>query len=102
MNKCTQCSVCCKLFPINLTEKEYRSKKYKTIFEKFGFEENFKKAERNGLNILAMHDDESCIYLKDNKCTIHKRRPTACRKFFCDSKNLKFKKMIEKIKNQNS
>jgi len=102
MNKCSQCGACCKLFMINLTEKEYRSKKYQTILEKFGFEEDFKEAERNGLNILAVHDDESCIYLKDNKCSIHKRRPTACRKFFCDSKKPQYKTMIEKIKNQNS
>ena len=82
---------------INLTEAEYRSRKYKTIFEQFGFEENFEEAERTGSNILAMHDDESCIYLKEGKCSIHEQRPSACRKFFCDSKNPQFKSMIKKI-----
>ena len=99
MNQCSQCGVCCKLFMINLTEEEYKSKKYKTIFEIFGFEKDFEEAERNGSNILAMHDDESCIYLQEGKCSIHDKRPSACRKFFCDSKDKQFESMIKKIEN---
>lgn len=97
MNKCSQCGTCCKLFWINLNETEYRSKKYKTMFEQFGFEKNFKDAERDGANILAQHEDGSCIYFKDNKCSIHEDRPKSCRNFFCDSNEKQFKGMIKKI-----
>ena len=98
MDKCSQCGVCCKLFLINLDEAEYRSKKYRTIFEEFGFEEDFAEAEFSCANILAKNDDDSCIYLKENKCSIHEQRPLSCRKFFCNSEDKQFQGMIEKIK----
>jgi len=94
---CDQCGICCKLFVINLNEKEYRSGKFKTVFEEFGMEDDFHEAELTGSNLLAMNDDDSCIYLKDGKCSIHENRPQVCRNFFCDSKDPWFKPMIEKI-----
>ena len=51
--KCDQCGVCCKLFLINLTEKEYKSGKYKTQFEEFGLTKDFKEAEMCGANIIT-------------------------------------------------
>lgn len=99
--KCNICGVCCNLFLITLTESEYNSKKYKTQFEKFGLIKNFNKAEQCGANILQQKKDnkenENCIYLINNKCSIHKNRPEACRDFFCDSKEEKFKEMIKDI-----
>ena len=98
MDTCSQCGACCKLFWINLTEEEYRSKKYKTYFEIFGFVDDFEEAERDGANLLAKQDDdESCIYLKDNKCSIQENKPEACKKFFCKSKDPGFAEMIKKI-----
>ncbi len=94
---CDQCGVCCKLFVINLNEEEYKSKKYKTVFEEFGLVE-FREAELIGANLLAQKEDDSCIYLKDGKCSIHHDRPQSCRRFFCDSKDSWFKSMIKKIK----
>jgi len=102
MTECDQCGVCCKLFLITLNEEEYRSGKYKTLFEMFGFVEDFEEAVRDGANILAQHDDESCIYLKDGKCSIHEDRPSACRKFFCKSKDPSFASMIKKIEDYKS
>jgi Fe-S-cluster containining protein len=97
-NKCSGCGTCCRLFLINLNEEEYLSRKYKTQFAMFGIEKDFKEAERCAANIIEQKDDGSCIYLKDNKCAIHDKRPNSCRKFFCTSKKKQYKNMIEKIK----
>lgn len=97
MDKCSQCGVCCRLFMINLNEEEYRSKRYRTLFDEFDFVDDFREAEQIGANILAQKKDGSCIYLKDKRCSIHDKRPEVCRKFFCSSKEKKFESMIKKI-----
>ena len=96
--KCSACGTCCKLFLINLSEEEYKSKKYRTQFEAFGLVNDFTEAEMCGANIIEQKEDGSCFYLKDGKCSIHDTRPKACREFFCTSKNKKFKDMIDEIK----
>ncbi len=93
--KCSQCGICCKLFFVNLTEKEYKSKKYKTQFDDFPLTADFEEAELCGANILSQKEDGSCIYLQKGKCSIHKFKPQSCRNFFC--KDTPHKKMIEKI-----
>jgi Fe-S-cluster containining protein len=97
MTECTQCGVCCKIFLITLNEEEYRSGKYKTLFEMFGVVEDFEEVQRDGSNILAQHDDESCIYLEDGKCSIHDDKPSACKKFFCKTKDPNFAEMVRQI-----
>jgi len=97
VNICSGCGVCCKLFLINLSKKEYLSKKYRTQFEKFGLIKDFAKAEMCGANIIGQKKDGSCFYLKNNKCSIHDIRPKVCREFFCTSKNKAFKGMIDDI-----
>jgi Fe-S-cluster containining protein len=97
--KCSACGICCRLFLINLNEEEYRSKKYLTMFSSFGFVEDFAEAEQDGCNLLARNDDDSCIYLKDNKCTMHSEKPAVCQRFFCKSDDRKFKGMIDDINN---
>jgi len=82
---------------VNLTEAEYQSGKYKTQLEKFGLIDNFHQAAACGANILKQKKDDHCLYLKGNKCSIHKIRPQVCREFFCTSKLKKFRKMIEQI-----
>ena len=83
--KCSQCGVCCKLFVINLNKEEYNSKKYKTVFEEFGHFP-WKEAEMIGANLLVQKEDgKTCVYLEDNKCSIHKKRPIVCRNFYCTS-----------------
>ena len=98
INKCSQCGLCCCLFLVNLDEKEYQSGKYKTQFEEFGLIDDFHKAVACGANTLKQKENGNCIYLKENKCSIHKIRPQACREFLCTSKLKKFRKMIEQIK----
>ena len=100
VNKCSVCGVCCKLFLINLTEKEYKSERYKTQFEMFGMVDEFDEAERCAANIIEQNEDGSCIYLKKRKCSIHETKPKACRTFFCASKDKQFKTMIDKIKKE--
>ena len=64
------------------------------------FVEDFEEAELTGANILAQKEDnKTCIYLENNKCSIHNHRPQSCKDFFCDSKKERFKAMIEKINN---
>ena len=82
---------------INLSKEEYLSRRYQTVFDEFGLVE-FEEAELTGANILKQNEDQSCIYLENKKCKIHKTRPAVCARFFCDSKESKFKSMIEKIK----
>ncbi len=93
--KCEKSGVCCRLFLINLTEEEYRSGKYTTIFRSFDIPNDFREVELLGANILAQNVDGSCIYLQENKCSIHERRPQNCRAFFCTSKDPYFTEMIE-------
>jgi Fe-S-cluster containining protein len=94
--ECLQCGVCCRLFLINLTEDEYNSGRYKTMFDEFV--EDFEEAEMVGANVLERREDGSCVYLIDSKCSIHQDRPQSCRNFFCESKEPRFQGMIEKIK----
>ncbi len=96
-DKCFQCGLCCRLFLINLTAEEYYSGKYKTQLKEFGLTDDFHKAVACGANILKQKENGSCIYLKGNKCSIHKIRPQVCREFFCTSKLKKFKEMIKQI-----
>ena len=96
--KCSQCGLCCHLFLINLSEEEYSSGDYQTQLQEFGQINDFAKASSCGANILKNKKDGGCIYLKRNKCSIHKKRPQVCREFFCDSKSKRFAKMIQKIK----
>jgi Fe-S-cluster containining protein len=95
---CSQCGVCCKLFVINLNEEEYNSKRYKTVFEEFGHFDDWGKAEMIGANLLVQKEDgESCIYLNEKKCSIHNKRPKACRAFFCESKEEWCQEMVQRI-----
>lgn len=96
-DKCLQCGTCCRLFLINLTEEEYKSRDYKTEFDMLGIVDDFVEAEMCGANIIAQNDDGSCIYLKTGKCSIHDKRPKVCRNFFCSSNDGQFKVMIDKI-----
>ena len=93
---CKECGVCCKLFLINLSKEEYNSKEYKTMFHEFV--EDFQEAELTGANILKQKEDGSCIYQKENKCSIHNKRPQSCRHFFCDSEKQQYQEMIKEIK----
>jgi len=90
---CTGCGLCCRLFLINLDEKEYRSCDFRTMFEEFGQIEDFSIAKSSGANLLAQQEDGSCTYLKDGKCSIHDTKPAVCREFFCLGTEKKFAQM---------
>ncbi len=97
-NSCNACGLCCRLFYINLSKKEYESGKYKTILEEHGKIEKFSLAKESGANLLAKNDDGSCVYLVDNMCSIHENRPKVCGEFFCTSKAKRFETMVEMVK----
>jgi putative endonuclease len=96
-DKCFECGECCKLFLIDLTEDEYKSRDFKTQFDKFDFIEDFNLAKECGANIIEQDSAGSCIYLENGKCSIHQKRPESCKEFFCTSKDKKFKDMIKEI-----
>ncbi len=97
-NSCKSCGLCCKLFYINLSKKEYQSGKYKTILQDHGIIDNFSLAKECGANLLDKNEDNSCVYLVDNQCSIHADRPDVCRDFFCTTKAKKFEEMVKIIK----
>jgi len=94
---CNGCGLCCSLFYINLSEEEYKSKKFQTIFPDIGEIDNFSEAKKCGANLLAKKENGDCIYLLENKCSIHEERPVVCRKFFCTTKSKHFEHMVEII-----
>ena len=98
VKKCKSCGLCCKLFYINLAKEEYLSGKYKTELGKYGLIEDFGSAKGCGANLLAKKADGSCVYLKNNLCSIHNHRPKVCREFFCTTKAKKFQGMVEEIR----
>ena len=98
LQSCTQCGICCTLFLINLTKKEWESGKYNTELKEFDLDNKFETIQKYGGNILKQNRDGSCIYLIKNICSIHNERPQFCKNFFCSSTSKKYKSMIEEIK----
>ena len=96
---CEGCTLCCKLFLVNLTEKEFYSGVFLTELNGSEQSEDFDIIEKYGLNIVKKNGDGTCIYLKDGKCEIYSARPEVCRDFFCGSEKIEFKVMIENINN---
>jgi Fe-S-cluster containining protein len=94
---CIQCGICCRLFLINLNQKELLSGKFETQFKEYISDTNFDTIKKYGGNILKRNSDGSCNYLENNLCSIHKNRPQACRNFSCSSKLTKYKGMIALI-----
>lgn len=84
-NSCSACGACCKLFYINLSTKEFNSNKYKLM------------DLDSKIHILAKNSDGSCVYLKNNLCSIHETRPQVCRHFFCSTKSKKYQEMVKII-----
>jgi Fe-S-cluster containining protein len=97
VSSCHSCGSCCRLFLINLNEAELNSGKFLTEFEGHGQFDDFASIEEFGLNILKKNEDESCIYLIDNKCSVYDNRPEVCRDFSCGSDRKEFGEMIEEI-----
>jgi len=97
IGSCVQCGTCCRLFFINLTQKEWESGAYETQVKASDVDDRFHVVQGYGGNILRQKKDGSCIYLKNNVCSIHTKRPQACRDFFCSSKAKKFKEMVGMI-----
>ncbi|MBU4485676.1 MAG: YkgJ family cysteine cluster protein [Candidatus Delongbacteria bacterium] len=97
--RCISCSLCCKLFLINLNEKELNSGVFQTELstgEKF---DDFEIIEEYGLNIVKKNEDGTCFYIMDKKCSIYNNRPQVCKDFFCGSDKAEFNEMIEEINN---
>ncbi len=94
---CESCTLCCKLFLINLNEEEFRSGKYLTEFVTEDIFDDFGTVEEYGLNIVKKNEDGSCFYIKDRRCSIYNDRPQVCRDFFCGSDKAEFREMIADI-----
>jgi len=91
------CGLCCRLFFINLDEKEYYSGDYSTVFDGLEPIDDFRLASDCGANMLKQNEDGSCIYLESNKCSIHENRPEVCRDFYCSGTENEYSDMREII-----
>lgn len=49
------------------------------------------------VHILAKNPDGSCVYLKNNFCSIHENRPAVCRHFFCSTQAKKYQEMVKMV-----
>src|SRR5258708_4648935 len=67
---CGDCTACCRHVRIPLVSKRDDFARYDT-------------EEDHGETILRRHEDDSCIYLEENRCTIYADRPLVCRTFDC-------------------
>ena len=80
-------AICCRTYDVNLSEKEFRSGKYKAreVCRLTGKEcENKDSSCINREWWLERRSDRSCVYLgKDNRCSIYPDRPQACKNFYC-------------------
>ena len=60
VQSCSQCGICCRLFLINLTQKEWMSGKYKTELKKIDLDELEKRMKINPDDVSPgqknMHD----------------------------------------------
>ena len=101
-NLCNGCGLCCELFYINLSKKEYTSGKYLTMFKEYGEMKYFSEVKSCGANLLAKKEDGSCVYLVNKMCGIHDDRPMVCRDFFCTTKAKKFQGMVKIIEKKDS
>jgi len=75
IRSCSQCGICCRMFFINLNQKEWESGAYETLAKSPEVDDQFHSVQEYGGNILRQKKDGSCIYLKNNACSIHTRRP---------------------------
>ena len=68
---CAMCGLCCQLFLINLNKGEYYSGEYSTVFDDIEIFTDFSKACEYGANLLKKQANDSCIYLKADKCCFY-------------------------------
>jgi len=69
---CTMCGNCCRLRIIQITEEDIKR------MEKEGLKDFHVKS---GNEYWMRRENGRCVYLKDDKCSIHKIRPQICRNF---------------------
>jgi len=70
---CKQCGKCCEILStIILTNEEVDSNKFLMAKQKVDGEIRLKQSTKG-----------HCIYLKDNKCSIHNQKPTICKQASC-------------------
>jgi Fe-S-cluster containining protein len=80
-------AMCCRIYDVTVSEEERRSGQYQVrqvcSVTNAGCD-NKGSSCMNRRYFLKKKEDSSCVYLdEDNKCSIHPRRPQACRDFDC-------------------
>ncbi|MCP4051417.1 MAG: YkgJ family cysteine cluster protein [bacterium] len=77
--QCKQCGVCCTKIAIYLSESFWHYPLLRNLAVKwYEFVYNFTMVKKEpDLKVLVF----SCNYLKENKCSIHKKRPYFCRNY---------------------
>jgi len=91
--ECQMCEdSCCKKKIVALTKRDIqRLSEITNIFEcidfvPFSYNPKGKLVKGNDYEgvLILKHLNQQCIFLKDNKCSVHKYRPTACRMYPCN------------------
>ena len=72
--ECASChstchAVCCRTVVVPLSREEIASGRYQSV-------------ELQGLTVLKRNDD-GCVYLDGNRCSIYAERPLICKRFDC-------------------
>lgn len=80
-------AICCRKYDVTITEEEFKSGFYEVrdicVLTKDDCEPRREICESK-VHILKKREDGACIYLDGNsKCSIHDKRPQACRDFEC-------------------
>ena len=87
--QCLKCGDCCRIFStVLLTDTEVESELYLTASRKVDKDVRLRK-NTNG----------NCIYLQDNRCTIHPIKPMVCKNGKCPkgTGDLEFPKALKEV-----
>jgi len=81
---CKACNhtLCCKKYRVDLTVEEINSQSYKMTIE--------------DSKIALPKDNNACIYLEQDQCSIYSNRPMVCVEYNCD--NDSHMKILEKLR----
>ena len=81
--KCTGCGECCRWTgSVLLTDGDISRLASQLEIPEQAFIENHTRLAPNRIQLALLdHEDGSCAFLKDNRCTVYEARPEQCRSF---------------------
>ena len=78
---CTVCANCCRVATVELLERDVaKLMKYLRISEREFYREYTMETEDEGV-ILKRTEEDGCVFLSGNECTVYDARPATCENF---------------------